>query len=357
MSNLGARRGILGYGVVVWGIRSMAYWVYTTSSNPILGGIRIADSNIGVLWSNVGPDPVGHILDPNRVTILESVFIGRSYSNAGCGKRTAIMMPVSTSEGLSLSPGICGDIGGPHLKGIWGFTMGGGSYPSLLAETRLTGNTFLRYFPDACGTANVLETLMEGGQNSADGVPPIFARRTTIDDLSRANLAYLKPPMRDWIIPAKCGVMDCDGPKQQFIHDLDGTLTGLQARSSILARSDFMNEYRANGDFTWYNIPTKMLYDPCPLVRGLETNSGAELPAHLAGCRRCAEHCPHYSWRCLHSGMNSELPFQHLTCVTGSCMRAEQPEPSGMGHIPASRDARRGRGRVHLPPPGRAARH
>ena len=83
---------------------------------------------------------------------------------------------------------------------------GSGSYPSLLSETRLTGNTFLRYSPDSCGPAYVLETLMEGGQNSADGVPPVFVSRTTIDSSSRANLALMKPPKQEWIIPAKCVV-------------------------------------------------------------------------------------------------------------------------------------------------------
>ena len=152
---------------------------------------------------------------------------------------------------------------------------GAGSYPALLSETRVTGSTFLRYSPDECGTANVLETLMEGGQNSADGVPPIFVSETTIDEVSRANLADMKPPKKEWIVPARCGVMDCDGPKQMFIHDLDGSLTGRDAGTSILARSEFMHERRANGDFTWYNIPAKMLYDPCPLVRRKASNAHA----------------------------------------------------------------------------------
>ena len=266
-SNVTTRRGLLGHGVLFWAITDMAFWLYTTSKYPIVAGMRVIDANVGVLWANVGPDPVAHTLEPNTLTIRDSVFIGRSYSNPGCSKRTAIFFPASVSVGPSISPGICGDLGGPRRSGIWGAARGSGSYPALLSETRLTGNTFLRYSPDSCGTANVLETLMEGGQNSADGVPPIFVSETMIDASSRANLAFIKPPLQEWIIPAKCGVMDCDGPKQMFIHDLDGSLTGLDAGSSILARSEFMHEQRANGDFTWYNIPTKMLYDPCPLVR------------------------------------------------------------------------------------------
>ena len=106
---------------------------------------------------------------------------------------------------------------------------------------------------------------MSGVQDNSDGVPPIYVRDSTVDAVSRANLAKLSLPQRRWIVPTKCGVMDCDGPKSVMIHDLDGSLTGQGVDSSILARSEYMNERRANGQETWYNIPTKMLYDPCPL--------------------------------------------------------------------------------------------
>ena len=81
-----------------------------------------------------------------------------------------------------------------------------------------------------------------------------------------AGCMYLKPPQRSWIKPGKCVVMDCDGPKHAFAVDLDGSLTGLGERSSIVARAEFMNERRADPEqFTWYNIPWKMLLDPAPL--------------------------------------------------------------------------------------------
>ena len=102
--------------------------------------------------------------------------------------------------------------------------------------------------------------------SSADAVPPIFFDSITIDAASRANLANLPPPLREWITPTKCVVMDCDGPKHVLIHDLDGSLTGLGADASILARAEWMHETRADSaEWTWYNIPSKMLYDPAPL--------------------------------------------------------------------------------------------
>ena len=51
-----------------------------------------------------------------------------------------------------------------------------------------------------------------------------------------------------------------------LIHDLDGSLTGLGPDASILARAEFMHQTRADpSEYTWYNIPSKMLYDPAPL--------------------------------------------------------------------------------------------
>lgn len=87
---------------------------------------------------------------------------------------------------------------------------------------------------------------------SSDAVPPHFFKEITIDAESRANLAYLPPPKREWIMPSKCVVMDCDGPKHVLIHDLDGTLTGLGPDASVLARAEHMNELRADETkLTW----------------------------------------------------------------------------------------------------------
>ena len=122
--------------------------------------------------------------------------------------------------------------------------------------------TFLRFITGSY----VMQTNYGGGQDSADAIPPHFFKQITLDADSRANLAYLPAPKQDWIRLNKCVVMDCDGPKHVIIHDLDGTLTGNGADSSILAKAEFMHELRQDtSKFTWYNIPTKMLYDPAPL--------------------------------------------------------------------------------------------
>ena len=86
------------------------------------------------------------------------------------------------------------------------------------------------------------------GMNASDALPPYYFEQMTVDAPSRQNLVKLSPPQRNWITPTKCGVMDCDGPKHVFLHDLDGTLTGLGADASIVARADFMHKYRHRPD-------------------------------------------------------------------------------------------------------------
>ena len=50
-----------------------------------------------------------------------------------------------------------------------------------------------------------------------------------------------------------CLWRDCDGKRNAFIHDLDGSLTGLGADTSILSTSHNMHEYvNSWGEFSRY---------------------------------------------------------------------------------------------------------
>ena len=106
-----------------------------------------------------------------------------------------------------------------------------------------------------------------GGMESSDVVPPIFFSDIDIDAVSRANLAYLPPPHRHWIQPTRCVAMDCDGPKKVLIHDLDGSLTGLGADASIVARAEWMHQ-------VWIYIcaPGVHVYVDAPDVDRLPSN-------------------------------------------------------------------------------------
>ena len=103
------QRGLLGHGITLWQISDIGIWLYTKSSNSIVSNVVIVDSTIGIVWSNVGPDPSGggSLGDPpppsssnprggspshrnlvrgdplgqQDVSIVNSVFIGRSHNN------------------------------------------------------------------------------------------------------------------------------------------------------------------------------------------------------------------------------------------------------------------------------------
>ena len=264
----------------MWQVR-LGVWVYAYANAPNRHSISVADvvvvdASIGLVLSLKGLSPVNHAIAMKRIVIRDSALIGRSYGNPRRGYVRGMLLPISQSDEIGITPGVCGTLGGSHLQGIFGADRAVGSYPTLAAETRVLRTSILRY----TGSARVLETLQEGVQDSSDGVPPLFFRDITIDAASRSKLANLKGPKRSWIVPNKCGVMDCDGPKQVIIHDLDGSLTGLGKHSSILGRSDFMHQTRADrSKRTWYRLPTKMLYDPCPYVSVRLQNSNDH-----AGC-------------------------------------------------------------------------
>ena len=251
--------------IMLWRIRAAALWGYVASDLPTFNNVRLADFSVGLAWGGLGGDPVAHTVRMQTLSITNSLFLGRSTTNPSCFEQVGILLPIAGSAGFSISPSTCGPLGGHWFKGIYGMEHPSGSNPTIAFETRVRSTTFAQFY-DNCGLSFVMRTLMRGGMDSADAVPPLFFDDITIDQTSRDRLAYLPPPKRDWIQPTKCVVMDCDGPKHVIIHDLDGTLMGLGRDGSIIARAEFMHQTRADSsEWTWYNIPTKMLYDPAPL--------------------------------------------------------------------------------------------
>lgn len=199
---------------------------------------------------------------PERAAPDEWDRIVRLQNNPRFGDAIGFYFPnFASGGGFSISPATCGPLGGEWLWGHYGGKHPIGGNPALGGAVRITEVTFVRFMTGSV----VMRTNYEGGQKSSDAVPPHYFKRITIDADSRANLAYLPPPLRSWIRPNKCVVMDCDGPKHVLLHDLDGSLTGKGADASITARAEFLHELRQDTTkFTWYNIPTKMLYDPAP---------------------------------------------------------------------------------------------
>ena len=281
-----------------WRIRTAAIWGFSGSDRPVVSNVRVADSAVGLFWSIIGPNPEFHTVRLQRLTIKDSLFVGQMASFAiwptgMCPEhQVGILLPISSTSS-SITPNTCGSLGGGWLKGAFGTEHIVGSNPPLAQEVRVTRSTFRR-FNNPCGSSTVLEPTMRGGMDSADAIMPLFFSETSIDTTSRANLANLLPPKRDWIMETSCVVMDCDGPKHVMIHDLDGRLTGNGPDSSILARAEFMNELRKDASkYTRYNIPSKMLYDPAPYNDladpGWDMSEYAEYSGISFGSRRLAE--------------------------------------------------------------------
>ena len=93
------------------------------------------------------------------------------------------------------------------------------------------------------------------------GTPcPCRGSLTTLGSISRVDSGL------------NCRFRDCDGRRKAFIHDLDGSLTGMGPDASIMARSEVLNEFVNSQNpkatppymYSMYFIPSKMLYDPCP---------------------------------------------------------------------------------------------
>ena len=255
--------------LTLYQITHIAIWGYA-HGDVTISNVRIADFSIGMLWGSIGPDSATHIARLQTVTLRDSLLVGRTATNAICNSQVGILLGTFAGSGPSISPSTCGPLGGHWTRGIYGMEHPTGSNPALIGEARVTNVTFHRFLntqqTGGCGgTSFVAMTNMRGGMESSDAIPPHFFKEITIDAESRTNLANLPPPKQAWIAPSKCIVMDCDGPRHVLLHDLDGSLTGLGVDASVIARAEHMNQYRADtSKFTWYNIPTKMLYDPAP---------------------------------------------------------------------------------------------
>ena len=85
-----------------------------------------------------------------------------------------------------------------------------------------------------------------------------------------------------------CFTMDCGGFINALFHDVDGSLTGMGAGASVIARAEALSAIRSNGHPTPYRIPPKLLSDPWPSdrrrkldedLKPLESNQSAELLA------------------------------------------------------------------------------
>jgi hypothetical protein len=74
-----------------------------------------------------------------------------------------------------------------------------------------------------------------------------------------------------------CFTMDCGGFINALFHDVDGSLTGMGAGASVIARAEALSAIRSNGHPTPYRIPPKLLSDPWPSDRRRRLEEAYEL--------------------------------------------------------------------------------
>ena len=101
----GGDRGIIG-GFTLWQIRDIGIWGYMGGDTPTIANVTMADVANGLIWSQYGPSPLDHAVEMKRLTVMDSLFVGRSITNPRCGKVVGIHLPVSTSAG-AITPEQC----------------------------------------------------------------------------------------------------------------------------------------------------------------------------------------------------------------------------------------------------------
>ena len=115
--------------------------------------------------------------------------------------------------------------------------------------------------------------------------------------VNEANKLFMPPTDPKHINLAGCFTMDCGGFINALFHDVDGSLTGMGAGASVIARAEALSAIRSNGHPTPYRIPAKLLSDPWPSDRRRrlleeEVRSAVEMvvDANMSGGRLTAEH-------------------------------------------------------------------
>lgn len=240
--------------------------------------LQLVDSTVAMTWAAAGPNSAQHILGDQRIFLRDSLIVGQSHGNSGqCASagstalafswwldrpQVGILLPIFVTAWHQW-PG-WGSYGESYAEITYANFMAS-SYPQLFGEVHIERSSILRYgLASGCGNGRESHVL-ENIEAAADANYPQFFSNVSIDASSRTNISHFSPPKREWITIDDCVAMDCDGPKHVLVHDLDGSLLGLGANTTLSSQAEFMNRYRMDGKQTVYSIPTKMLYDPAPL--------------------------------------------------------------------------------------------
>ena len=329
---------------------TVAVWGSVSFDSITFKDLRVADSKVGMMWNTAEPASVSHVLavPAKAVHVQGALFLGRSHSNAECSDecvgaggsatacigrpsksdrwawpatrdQSALFMFSQTSTFSSMVP----------FKMAWDEIFG--SYPGLAADFRVVNTTFARFIESPCGVAS---HLIESSPAAAEVAAPMFFEALTLVDVNREQMVKFHRPSRGWISIDDCVTMDCDGPKFLILHDVDGSLTGGGADSSIIAKAEYRNEFRADGVTpTGYNIPVKALYDLNPYGRrqlGADQSTDSELDARrrqleLSSTARTEEEVAYRGFGTYREGCTDQTSWNAYECRATDTATADGP--------------------------------
>ena len=257
-------------GITIWQSNS-AFYLYARGATvdsddpqrgmPTIANIATADCSWCIFFAGLSGEPRKHEIRYTGFAISNSLLLGQSDSNPGVtGRAFNLGYFMSEARTVGMAPGQCQNLGGNFYEQGMGADRFLGSPLGLGGETRITDVTLLRF-------TETMRMNEVGRPKGTEGYQPHYFKGITIDEQSRSNLIYFPPTEQNNMakFDGNCLHRDCDGKRKTFIHDLDGSLLGEGAQTSLLAVSHRLTEYVNRwGEFSRYFIPSKMLYDPCP---------------------------------------------------------------------------------------------
>ncbi|XP_066276424.1 fibrocystin-L-like [Branchiostoma lanceolatum] len=250
-----------------------SYGLYFQSvSSAVLNNVTSVDNGIGSFTSIIGPPSLSHQGKNKFVQIQDSFFVGRS-SAFNCEDDVLDLSDDNIEIALAL-----GGLGFPSEKGTAGGNIGISfpgfvsgfsasphhpwdshlAYPALLGVTEVKGVTFSN-FGDACG--GLQDVVFHTWNSNEDGMHPIETEGLHFADVDEANIAFIGRPSLGKINPADCVDMECDGKKETFIKDRDGSFLPSGSPGALIPQAEWEwdgDPRRGLGD---YRIPKTMLAD------------------------------------------------------------------------------------------------
>ncbi|XP_035686784.1 fibrocystin-L-like [Branchiostoma floridae] len=250
-----------------------SYGVYFQSvSSAVLNNVTSVDNGIGSFTSIIGPPSLSHQGKNKFVQIQDSLFVGRSAAFS-CEDDVLDL----SDDNIEIAQAL-GGLGFPSEKGTSGGHIGISfpgfvsafsasphhpwdsqmDYPALLGVTEVKDVTFSN-FGEACGGQQ--DVAFHTWNSNEDLMHPIETEGLHFVDVDENNIAFIGRPSLGKINPADCVDMECDGKKETFIKDRDGTFLPSGVPGALIPQAEWEwdgDPRRGLGD---YRIPKTMLSD------------------------------------------------------------------------------------------------